>query len=86
MSRDCLTVKIIYFTFVIFLSSQAVKCQEVSPRIVGGVNVTSMEGFKHQVSIRLASADRSFGYGHLCGGSLISYRTVLTAGLLQTGF
>ena len=57
------------------------KCQEIQSRIVGGFNVTSLEGFMHQVSIRLVSSDRTFGNGHRCGGSLISHRTVLTAGL-----
>lgn len=48
-------------------------------RIVGGFpaigNMT-----KHQVSIRRKANDQaSFGSGHMCGGSLIDNRTVLTA-------
>jgi secreted trypsin-like serine protease len=65
---------------LVFLSFCGVECQ-ISPRIVGGFNVTSMEGFKHQVSIRSISRDGTYGNGHLCGGSLINYNTVLTAGL-----
>jgi Trypsin len=68
------------FTSAILLSHQGVKCQEVEPRIVGGFNVSSINGFRHQVSIRKVSSERIFGNGHICGGSLISYRAVLTAG------
>ena len=40
----------------------------------------SLAGNEHQVSIRLKSQDNSnFGYGHLCGGSLINNHSVLTA-------
>lgn len=53
---------------------------QIEPKIVGGVNVTSMNGFQHQVSLRAKSTDlRQFGSGHLCGGSLINLVTVLTA-------
>jgi trypsin len=52
----------------------------IEPKIVGGFNVTSLDGFEHQVSIRYASNERyKFGSGHLCGGSLISLDLVLTA-------
>lgn len=51
--------------------------ESYSPRIVGGFNVTSFNGFTHQVSIRDAAHESSrFGSGHLCGGSLIDYDTV----------
>lgn len=33
----------------------------------------------HQASIRYKIDDEEFGTGHVCGGSLITYRTVLTA-------
>lgn len=53
---------------------------QIEPKIVGGVNVTSINGFRHQVSVRAKSIDRqSYGKGHLCGGSLINLVTVLTA-------
>jgi secreted trypsin-like serine protease len=88
MSCDCFVVKIFFVASMILVNLLAVECQEATPRIVGGFNVTSMQGFRHQVSIRQVSYDRTFGNGHICGGSLISYRTVLTAGLLldSTGF
>jgi hypothetical protein len=51
--------------------------ESYTPKIVGGFNVTSFQGFRHQVSIRDASHESSrFGSGHLCGGSLIDYDTV----------
>lgn len=50
-------------TSAILLVVGGVEGQGVEPRIVGGYNVTSMNGFKHQVSIRLASGDRTFGAG-----------------------
>jgi secreted trypsin-like serine protease len=73
-------MKTIFVSFLIFVNIFHVKVQEVKPRIVGGFNVTSMEAFNHQVSIREFFVDRIYGYGHICGGSLISCRTVLTAG------
>lgn len=49
------------------------------PRIVGGVTAIANQT-NHQVSIRVKSYEiRSLGYGHFCGGSVISTRTVLTA-------
>jgi trypsin len=68
--------KEIILQFVILAVSQA----QISPKIIGGVNVTSIEGFEHQVSIRDAAHESSrFGSGHLCGGSIIGYDKVLTA-------
>lgn len=47
-------------------------------RIVGG---TPAQATPYQVSLRLKSADKlyGFGYGHICGGSLIAQDLVLTA-------
>lgn len=48
-------------------------------RIVGGFPA-SQQATVHQVSIRVKSNDlKAFGSGHICGGSLINNRTVLTA-------
>ena len=49
-------------------------------RIVGGYNAP--DGLAPwQVSLRLRLYDDiAFGFGHFCGGSLISRRAVLTAG------
>lgn len=54
---------------------------------VGADDLRIIDGFKaiqadtrHQVSIRRKSNDlASFGSGHICGGSLINSRTILTA-------
>lgn len=63
--------------FLLIASSHHVLSENYTPKIVGGFNVTSFQGFKHQVSIRDASHESSrFGSGHLCGGSLIDYDTV----------
>jgi len=50
------------------------------PRIVGGQPAT-WENTRHQVSLRNKAAEEfwGFGYGHICGGSLISPNIVLTA-------
>ncbi|XP_037919468.1 trypsin-1-like isoform X1 [Hermetia illucens] len=50
----------------------------LTPKIIGGTNAHN-DDTKYQVSIRLRAAERIFGSGHICGGSLISYTTVLTA-------
>lgn len=77
MPRGTFTSKGLFVSSVLCLLHLA-HCQE--PRIVNGYNVTSINGFKHQVSLREASRDRSrFGNGHRCGGSLISYQNVITA-------
>lgn len=63
--------------FLLIISSHHVLSENYSAKVVGGFNVTSFNGFKHQVSIRDASHESSrFGSGHLCGGSLIDYDTV----------
>lgn len=66
-----------FILLIISCLSRHVLSESYSPRIVGGFNVTSFFGFKHQVSLRDASHESNrFGSGHLCGGSLIDYDTV----------
>uniref|UniRef100_A0A1Q3FPY5 Acrosin n=1 Tax=Culex tarsalis TaxID=7177 RepID=A0A1Q3FPY5_CULTA len=53
--------------------------QDTESRIVGGYSALEAST-RHQVSIRRRSSDEAvFGTGHICGGSLIDNRTVLTA-------
>lgn len=69
-----------FLTSVVLSAVLSLGSAQIEPKIVGGKNVTSINGFKHQVSIRSKSHDRvQYGQGHLCGGSLISLTTVLTA-------
>lgn len=50
-------------------------------KIIGGINAP-FESTRHQVSIRLKAieAAEGFGKGHICGGSLILSKFVVTAG------
>lgn len=47
-------------------------------RIVGGFDAT-FNAVPWQASIRYIPYDGLFGNGHICGGSLINNRTILTA-------
>ncbi|XP_055912827.1 trypsin alpha-3 [Eupeodes corollae] len=47
-------------------------------RIING-ELAKSDNTKHQVSIRIKSMDYPFGSGHICGGSLIGPKKVLTA-------
>jgi secreted trypsin-like serine protease len=68
------------FLFLFLTTFAFSKHVSVDLGIIGGFNVTSMDGFKHQVSIRIKTDDRRrYGNGHRCGGSLISNRAILTA-------
>lgn len=59
---------------------QGVECQGWEPKIVNGNQVSSIRGYEHQVSLRLASFENNqFGSGFSCGGSLIRHDLVLTA-------
>lgn len=79
MLRDSFSNQV-FFTSVLFSIFCLAQNQAIVPRIVNGFNVTSMNGFKHQVSIReVLYENNKFGNGHRCGGSLINNRTVLTA-------
>lgn len=48
------------------------------PRIVGGYR-PSPDIAKYQVSVRVEAVDRPFGNGHICGGTLIGPKLVVTA-------
>nr|XP_013099185.1 unnamed protein product [Stomoxys calcitrans] len=49
-------------------------------KIVGGSTISIYDA-NYQASLRLVSKERSrgYGYGHLCGGSIITQRVILTA-------
>lgn len=63
--------------FITIYCVYSISAQSLTPKIIGGFNVSEIDGFKHQVSLRDASHESSiFGSGHICGGSLISEDTV----------
>ena len=63
--------------FITIYCGYSISAQNLIPKIIGGFNVSAIDGFKHQVSLRDASHESSmFGSGHICGGSLIDYDTV----------
>lgn len=64
---------------LLLILKQEVGCQGWEPKIVNGNQVSSIIGFEHQVSLRLASLETRFGAGFTCGGSLIRHDLVLTA-------
>lgn len=72
------TLQLSLLIIIVIILPRTTCAQIITPRIIGGFNVTSHEGFKHQVSIRDASYENyKFGSGHICGGSLIDYDTVI---------
>uniref|UniRef100_A0A336MDC7 CSON000003 protein n=1 Tax=Culicoides sonorensis TaxID=179676 RepID=A0A336MDC7_CULSO len=74
----------IFLTFISVVNSSVLQLEQKSDlpnlRIVGGRPASPLNT-KHQVSLRLKSREKEygFGYGHLCGGSLIASDLVLTA-------
>ncbi|GAB0088670.1 trypsin [Sergentomyia squamirostris] len=66
---------------VLFLALfNKVLCNETraDTKIVGGTPM-QRENLRQQASLRYKSSDSTFGYGHFCGGSLISNNTILSA-------
>jgi hypothetical protein len=58
--------------FLVIFCENSISGQNLTPKIIGGFNVSVIDGFKHQVSLRDESHERAlFGSGHICGGSLI---------------
>lgn len=71
----CLKISVCVFLFATLLEGTPANS---SVKIVGGIDAfTSVEW---QASLRLIPNDRVFGNGHYCGGVLINFRVVLTAG------
>ena len=63
----------------LFLANKLFSKSEVDPRIVGGTAIT-IGMAPWQVSVRLIALEEiMYGSGHICGGSVISQRVVLTA-------
>ncbi|XP_055617797.1 trypsin beta-like [Toxorhynchites rutilus septentrionalis] len=76
--RTMLTLTLVLTVVTLGLES-AESASENDSRIVGGFPATANKTM-HQVSIRQRQSDQiSFGSGHICGGSLITNRTILTA-------
>uniref|UniRef100_A0A1B0F9S8 limulus clotting factor C n=1 Tax=Glossina morsitans morsitans TaxID=37546 RepID=A0A1B0F9S8_GLOMM len=77
---------ILYIIFVISLNllSEAINANFQPPnkegKIIGGT-IIPINIAKYQVSVRLKALENQYGYGrgHLCGGSVITQRLVLTA-------
>lgn len=63
---------------VILSSLFVVTTNAFDSRIVGGFDAT-FNAVPWQASIRYIPYEGLFGNGHLCGGSLINNRTILTA-------
>lgn len=56
----------------------------MDPRIIGGQPIDITQA-PYQVSVRLKVNEAyGFGYGHICGGSVISNRVVITAAHCMT--
>uniref|UniRef100_A0A8D8A3C6 Trypsin eta n=1 Tax=Culex pipiens TaxID=7175 RepID=A0A8D8A3C6_CULPI len=61
------------------VAAAALAASATEPKIIGGFPAEQGDTL-HQVSIRFRVLDeKAFGRGHICGGSLINNRTVLTA-------
>ncbi|XP_001656898.2 trypsin eta [Aedes aegypti] len=64
---------------LLFAASSVAASVDNDMKIIGGFPA-QQNSTRHQVSIRQKSVDLAlFGSGHICGGSLINDRTVLTA-------
>lgn len=76
-------MKSLHFIVFVFISCcsvlNIVQSDEVGARIYGGTEIRITDA-PYQVSVRIKSEEAySFGYGHICGGSVITKRAVLTA-------
>ncbi|XP_011292763.3 trypsin delta [Musca domestica] len=82
MYLKSLVVVVIYCnlcSIVFGTSTDKNKTVEKDPRIIGGQAI-SIESAPWQVSVRLKVYEaQMYGYGHICGGSVISQRVVVTA-------
>ncbi|XP_073831833.1 transmembrane protease serine 9 [Musca autumnalis] len=61
-------------------ATQSASKPSMESKIIGGSQI-SISHAKYQASLRLVAIEnsRGFGYGHICGGSIISQRVILTA-------
>lgn len=67
---------VIAFSIFVILKFSLIIAED--PRIINGDLATS-NNTRHQVSLRVKTKDFAFCNGHICGGSLIGPRKVLTA-------
>lgn len=63
---------------VVCLVAVATALPNLKPRIINGTEAIQATT-KHQASIRLRFNDIFFGSGHICGGSVLSRKHILTA-------
>lgn len=87
-ARSVLVLPVIFCVFISLVNSTFLQLPQNDTefnskpnlRIVGGRPADALQT-KHQISLRLKSLEKKygFGYGHVCGGSLIGPDLVLTA-------
>ncbi|XP_073833239.1 trypsin delta-like [Musca autumnalis] len=66
-------------SIVVGTSNTHAKTEEKDPRIIGGQAI-SIQQAPWQVSVRLKVYEaQMYGYGHICGGSVISQRVIVSA-------
>ncbi|XP_037932751.1 transmembrane protease serine 9-like, partial [Teleopsis dalmanni] len=75
-SLKMLLMKIL-IVFILYMQ-QNCYAQFAQTKIINGTEV-NWSGTKYQVSLRLKFNDWFFGAGHICGGTLISTKAILTA-------
>uniref|UniRef100_A0A034VZS7 Trypsin I-P1 n=1 Tax=Bactrocera dorsalis TaxID=27457 RepID=A0A034VZS7_BACDO len=74
----CLAFQVAQSTALAHLKTPLENQPSSEAKIINGTEAL-WDGTRYQVSLRLTAGDWLFGAGHICGGALISRRSVLTA-------